>query len=143
MTLPAKVSDDVRRMNPHLWPVAAEPVDRPRTKKDVKDAHSLRAEKELQQLCENYLVQRGYARLTADNAGRGERGYFGHLAKPIGNPLMPDLFVFDLRGRVLLIELKVRYVFQPGQREMIEAGIWKLCDSFNGVRETLNQWEET
>ncbi|MCO6400734.1 MAG: hypothetical protein J5I99_05855 [Verrucomicrobia bacterium] len=143
MSLPGNVSKDVRLLNPHLFPEPVAPVDRPMTKQDVKDAQSLKAEKELQQLCENYLVQRGYARLTADNAGRGERGYFGHLAKPIGNPLMPDLFVFDLHGRVLLIELKVRYVFQPGQREMIEAGIWKLCDSFNDVRETLNQWEET
>jgi len=108
----------------------------------------LKAEKELQALCENYLVQNNYLRLTADNATAvrsdmplGFKGWFGHMHKPKQNPLMPDLFIFDMNGRCLNVELKVVNIWQPGQKEMVEMGFWQVAWSFQQFEELLHDWE--
>jgi hypothetical protein len=107
-----------------------------------------KAEKELQKLCENWLVQRGYQRLTADNAERHHnqaaqmRGWFGHLHTAKRNPLMPDLFIFDSSGtRCLLVELKVADRWQPGQKEMVNMGMWKVCRRCEDFLLLVKGWE--
>lgn len=109
------------------------------------------AEKELQQQCEKWLHHRpNWARLTAENAAiayhrnyMGVRHWWGHLNKPAGNPIMPDLFVFDADGKKppLFIELKASNRYQPGQREMILAGFWLECRTFEEVRAVVEEWE--
>ena len=102
-------------------------------------------EKELQTQCEQWLMHRGYRRLTAENAEKMEyatQGWFGHLVEAKRNPLMPDLFIFDLMmKRCLMVELKVVTRYQPGQLEMINAGIWRECRTFAGFVEIVKEWE--
>ena len=122
------------------------PSDDPRltapSKADIK------LEKELQKNCENYLSQRGYHRLSAPEAEAVARhsghckGWFGHLAKCKQNPLMPDLFIFDAYGRSLQVELKTTKRFQPGQKEMIDMGIWDLATTFDEFQDILFGWEQ-
>jgi hypothetical protein len=139
--IPEKVSEQVRQLNPHLFG-QPEPVDRPFTKADALSALEVKEEKKLQALCECQLEHWGYLRLMAGTAGRATVGYFGHLAKPIGNPLMADLFIFDLRGRCLMVELKTRNVYQDGQREMIQAGFWKQANNFSEFVQIVKTWEQ-
>ena len=113
------------------------------------------SEKELQAACEKLLVERGYYRMTADNATRmygtiltTPNGLFGHIAdeKAVKRaPFMPDIFVFAFPNvrPPLLVELKTKKVFQPGQREMIDCGMWKLAWSVEEFSEILTRWEAT
>jgi len=108
----------------------------------------IKAEKELQQNCENWLhTCRGYLRFTATNAERvakGEHvaGWFGHLHKPKGNPFLPDLFIFnDICTRSLFVELKVRPVYQRGQREMIDNLVWTEVNTFEQFIDVVTAWE--
>jgi hypothetical protein len=109
----------------------------------------IQAEKDLQTICENWLTQHGYVRLTADNAVRenkdrtpGFRGWFGHLNKPKGNPFLPDLMLFDRRGWYLFIELKVRDVWQKGQKEMTMMMDWSVAWNFADFERMVLDWEE-
>lgn len=113
---------------------------------DPPSKADVRAEKQLQADCEGILSVRGYQRLTAHNAATiGDReclGWFGHLAEAKRNPLMPDLFIFsESTHDALLVELKVRDHYQPGQREMIQRGCWLECRSVDEFRRALNEWE--
>ena len=111
-----------------------------------------KAEKVLQGLCESWLTLNGYVRLTPDNcASSGEfgkrgvyRGWFGHLHKPVGNPMMPDLFIYSVdMSRCLCIELKVQPVrWQPGQKPMVDAGIWHLAHDLDGFTVLVTDWEK-
>lgn len=129
------------------------PPEQP-TKQDKK------AERELQKQCEDWLHHHGYWRLTAENAvyllDREDvtfRGWFGHLNKPRGNPLMSDLFLFTPTGekggqgigelgRYLCVELKTSNRFQPGQREMIEMGCWVQANTFEEFTLRVLKWEK-
>jgi len=109
---------------------------------------NIKLEKELQSICENWLHLRGYYRMTGDNAERQHQinnpdciGWFGHLYNAKKNPLMPDIFCFNFRGGCLLIELKTAEVYQPGQKEMIEMGLWKLAFSFDEFKYEVELWE--
>ena len=106
---------------------------------------TLKAEKELQALCENWLNLHGYLRLTPDNAQRKEKpkGWYGHLVVAERNPFMPDLFIFAIDPKPpLFIEFKLRDAYQPGQKEMIEAGFWTECRSFEHFLVKLVAWEK-
>lgn len=112
------------------------------TKADVK------AEKELQRLCQNGLNQRGYVSLTGENAARcastNAVGWYGHLGNPQKNPLMPDLFIFNApMMRCLMVELKTHNVFQVGQKEMIEGRAWWMASTYEEFILQLGAWEET
>lgn len=104
-------------------------------------------EGELQRAAESLLELMQYRRLSADcverNWGPEMRGFFGHLSNPERNPLMPDLFIFDrsLCRPPLLIELKVRDEYQPGQRVLIECGFWQEARSVDAVRALVLAWE--
>lgn len=104
-----------------------------------------REEAEFQKICEQWLHHRGYSRLTAENAKTrrvGHCGWFGHLVNALKNPLLPDLLIFnDKMDRCLMLELKVRPVYQPGQKELIDAGTWNLCFTFEEVEAAVIEWE--
>ena len=106
-----------------------------------------KAEKELQAQCEGLLTARGYRRMTAPEAEAAikpdaiTRGWFFHLHKPLGNPLCPDLIVFDsTMTHCLCVELKTRLVYQPGQSEMIRFGAWYLAENFFDFVALLDNW---
>jgi hypothetical protein len=109
------------------------------------------SESTLQSQCENVLRDRGYigpgpishrAILTAAGA-RGIVGFFVHLHQPQGNPQLPDLLIYDypLRRPPLLVELKVRDEFSPGQKDAITAGLWKLAYCVEEFDALLMKWE--
>lgn len=111
-----------------------------------KRRYSHSPEKQLQADCRNGLLLRGYVELTHTNAAEhaaDAKGWFGHLAKPQGNPIMPDIFVFDARmGNCLMVELKTNNVYQVGQREMLDAGNWELATSYGEFIALLEKWEK-
>ena len=109
-----------------------------------------RDEKKLQEDCEGLCEQRGYRRLVGANiakhlSDKAVKGFFGHIpdlkrtAK--GNIFLPDLPVFDFFGRCLLVELKVWNQYQPGQKEMIDAGLWVECRTVERFGDVLSEWE--
>ena len=120
-------------------------IDAPRPKSDE------RAERELQALCEQDLGLRGYKRMTAHNAfawhtGTDIAGWFFRYPgkRAIGCPLMPDLAVWDamLARPGLFVELKVMPIhWRHGQREMVEAGAWKLATTFDEWAAIRAAWE--
>ena len=122
-----------------------------RTREESQAALDVKAEKELQAQVEQWLHHRGYLRLTAANAERQatdlvtirHRGWFGHWVNNKRNPITPDVCVFDLQGRCLMLELKApgKPKWQPGQREMVHAGFWKLAQSFAEVERLVLTWE--
>lgn len=121
----------------------AEDKLRPPVQRDLKQ------EKELQTLCENYLNQRGYFRLTWENVQHAVSedvslsGWYGHLYECKRNPLMPDLFIFDTCNTKapLLVEFKISNQYQPSQRELIDIGFWKECRTFEEFENMLRGWE--
>ena len=114
------------------------------------DASERRQERDLQAQCEGWLSIRGYRRMTAPEATRAAKeamsdqvGWFFHLSKPVGNPLCPDLIIFNAdMSRSLCIELKVRPTYQPGQREMIDLGCWRVAFGFHMVELMVREWED-
>ena len=56
---------------------------------------------------------------------------------------MPDLMIIDypLRRPPLFVELKVREKWQPGQKNMIAARLWKLAWTVDEFAAILNEWE--
>lgn len=121
-----------------------EPQPAPASKRKVR--YGKDPEKKLQADCRNLLIHRGYVELTPTNLAQraaDAHGWFGHMVKPQGNPIMPDLFVFDAsQRRCLMVELKTHNVYQVGQKEMIDAGCWKLATDAKGFLEILENWEK-
>lgn len=113
----------------------------------------IKLEKELQQQCESWLTLHGYYRMTADEAMRiyecrplsaaNMRGWFGHWTRNQRNPLWPDLYImsYPVRRQPLLVELKVCDKYRPGQREMIELGLWVECRRLEYFIEIATDWE--
>jgi len=134
----ADLTPDERKLTlPH---VPGEP-----TKADIK------AEKDLQIVCEQLLAQRHYHRLTAENAERLLEqdepcaGWYGHWVNSKRNPLMSDLLVMDREGekRPLLVELKHGTPrWQLGQAAFCQIGLWTLCADFEEFEIALSAWEQ-
>ena len=103
-------------------------------------------EKQLQAGCEQYLRLRGYLRLTPDNAKHTPRGWFSHYPgkRAKGNHQMPDLSIYDPQHRKppLMVELKVRNHYEPGQAEHIASGFWLEIRTLKDFVETLKEWED-
>ena len=108
-----------------------------------------KSEKELEREVENWLSLHGYHRLTAENADCKDRaltgarkGWFGHWPENKRNPLMPDVAVFNASMTAcLMVELKCRPVYQPGQKSMILAGIWKQAWTLDEFMLVVQEWE--
>jgi hypothetical protein len=105
-------------------------------------------EKELQGHCEWLLRLRHYRSMTAANSVTvgvlcNLAGWYIHVPQAQGNPLFPDIMVLPYPNDrpVLMVELKVRKKFQPGQKEMIENGMWKLAWSVEEFEAILTEWE--
>lgn len=130
--MPSKVSESVRNLNPQLFDA---PTATPSAPQNA-------TERALQDNCEAWLTNRGYMRLTAQNAlaAKNERGWFGHIAQPKGNPFMPDLFIFA-DDQCLLVELKVREDYRPGQLAMIERGQWRKATTLAEFSGIVAAWE--
>ncbi len=110
-----------------------------------------KSEKQLQAQCENWLRLNWYERLNAGlvaaSASKPElwphiRGWFGHWFESQRNAFMPDLFICNRSmTRCIMLELKVRNVYQPGQKELIDAGLWKQATSLDEAIEIVRKWE--
>jgi hypothetical protein len=110
----------------------------------------IKAEKDLQSACEGMLRQWGYRPSTASEIiasgkdGAITNGWYIHLNKCEGNPLMSDLIIFDYPMRkCLAIELKVVSKYQPGQKEFIKACVWVECMSVEKFVNVVKQWEKS
>jgi hypothetical protein len=90
------------------------------------------------------LLQAEYIAAEATHPGwRGAvRGWYGHWFQSQRNAFMPDLFICDpSMRRCLMVELKVRSKYQPGQRELIEAVLWSEARTLERFIEVLAKWE--
>jgi len=131
----------------HWQKTGEKPEDRAKSAKKAEKRTRM-AENALQTLCENWIHLRGYRRLTANNAclsptSEPFKGWFGHIVNAKKNPLMSDLFIFDrFMSNSLMVELKVRDVYQPGQKEMIASGAWHVAFSFEEFEAILKEWEK-
>lgn len=136
--MPTNVSEQVRKLNPHLF------GDQALTPKLAQQVVTFATERKLQEACEQWLESQGYVRLTAANAmaAKSPRGWFGHLAQPKGNPFLPDVFIFRPAWPSLLVELKVREDYRPGQLAMIERGDWVKATNLNEFKALVTAWEK-
>jgi hypothetical protein len=57
---------------------------------------------------------------------------------------MPDLLVlaWPPNRAPLMIELKVREKYQPGQKEAIALGLWKIALDLSDVARLIDEWEK-
>lgn len=130
---------------PPTAPIAAQtPPPAPGQKRKVH--YKKDPEKQLQNTCRCLLIHRGYVEMTPTNLAEraaDAHGWFGHIVKPQGNPIMPDLFIFDAhQNHCLMVELKTHNVYQVGQKEMIEAGNWELATDYSEFLKILGDWEK-
>ena len=113
------------------------------------------SEAALQSACEDWLVHRGYKRLTAAAVATwtafpasfsAVAGWFGHWRDGRGLPFQPDLLLFDRRmARSLCVELKRADrapKYGPGQAEAIHAGVWCLARTVDEFAVVVIRWEE-
>ena len=113
----------------------------------VPNKADVRLEKDLQNICNNYLLLNGYQLLTNDRAEKHAtnkeiKGWYGHLGKAKMNPFMPDLFIFNRdMSRCIMVELKTNNKYRVGQKEMIEAGIWLEVRELDVMIEILKEFE--
>ena len=105
----------------------------------------------LQATVERWLEQRGYWRMTPKNmamAVRGVvlgemRGFFGHWPQAQGNPLVADLLVvsWPKQRPPLFLELKARDKWQPGQKEAVWLGLWRVAWTVGEAFGHVEEWE--
>lgn len=146
--IPGRVSNEVRRLNPHVFGSGAAMCGTQSiaTQKPAAGANASR-EADMQQACERMLEAGGYKRLTPTNAERCAelpylKGWFAHIARAPGNPFLPDLVIMAVGRPPLLVELKARERFGRGQMEMISGGWWSLCRSAAEFANLLHEWED-
>lgn len=133
-----KMSEGTRRLNSALLASLATPglsiVIQPGPQK----------ESDLQSACERLIESCGYVRLTPGNAeamaGVEIPGWYGHIVRAPGNPFLPDLFVIAWNKPTFYCELKTRNKFSVGQKEMIDAGWWKLAWSLDEFAKLFDAW---
>ena len=113
---------------------------------------ALQLEKDFQGEAERFLRSKGYHRLTptilSGLSGPSAtvfnvRGFFGHWFESQRNAFMPDLLVIAYPNTrpALMLELKTRNKFQPGQKQAITLGLWRLAWSMDDVKRIVEQWE--
>jgi len=101
---------------------------------------------------EAWLTARGYWRLTPANLRTAAqllrpqaslRGFWGHWTDNERNPTMPDLLVLPWPNDrpALLLELKARDVWQPGQKEACTLRLWTPAFSIAEAKRAVEAWE--
>jgi hypothetical protein len=127
----SNASESFRRLNPEI---CGEP-----------DTPEIKSERDLQDACERYLIGKGYARRTEGNILKHwpEKGWFVHLHKAQGNPLLLDLLILANDGRWIEVELKT----DSGRAQRFQAEIIKkshavLVRNMPDFIEVLRKWEE-
>jgi len=113
-----------------------------RAELDVKISE--KSESKEQKLVEMYLMQHGFLPATVDMIQSGKaKGYYWHLNNTRRNPLLLDLLILDARGRYLMIEMKVRDVWQPGQKELVAQGYgvvaWSAAEAIEKIKGWMNE----
>ena len=140
-----EASKSVRELNPGLFAAPAGEPDIPPMPAKV----AAQAEFELQAAVELELHERKYYRMTPANfdaAIKGTiapRGFYGHWTDNERNPTMADLLIvsWTTPRPPLLLELKVRQVFQPGQKQAISLKLWRLAWSLPEAQAIISEWE--
>jgi len=105
-------------------------------------------EKELQSYTENWLKQRGYwPRTPAFLDGRTPpKGWFIHYnpLKTKGNPIILDLLIWTVGGRVLELELK-KIGGKPREHQQVildTTDCAKIAYGFEEVVKIVDEWEK-
>ena len=112
----------------------------------VEDAGIMK-EKDMQSACEKILVRFGFHRLTERNlvafAGTNVTGWFAHWPQAIGNPIMPDLVIWNAAmTRSLCVELKTRKSFRKGQKSAITYKRWTVAVSVDEFAAHVAEWRK-
>lgn len=150
-----RVSDEVRRLNPELFPnegvgapTEADQIDPPPDTGEVENVtEALNApscEADLQNDCEKWLTNRGYGRRTPKKMQDHHTGrWFIHLHQAKGNPILLDLLLLDSNtGRFAEIELKVKGGrVSPDQRALIYRGEGRLAYTLEEFTNIVEEWE--
>ncbi len=109
----AKLDDmgaSIKDLNPHIFSPEQKPIT-PEVKENLTQTFSkgtIKAEKELQNLCESWLMLNGYLRRSTGDIEHAREGakYFVHLNEAKRNPILLDLLIMGADGRYIEIELK-------------------------------------
>ena len=107
---------------------------------------TVKREKELQNLVQNWLRRRGYFYRSSSDilaADMPPRGWQYHLHRTRLNGYLLDMLLLGNDGRYLEFELKVEPVRYAGdeQRALVEKHGYKLFTTFESVREYVLSWE--
>jgi hypothetical protein len=111
-----------------------------------KQIAAVDSESDLQSACERWLSQRGYRRLTKENAvlEGNPVGWWGHLNEPKKNPFMADIFIFDGHGRCLMVELKHgKICWGIGQLNQVQRNFWFLATTLDEFQDLVQAWEQS
>ena len=130
-----KPSADVLALNPGLAEMLGKVVE--------EAAPEVACERDLQEACEAWLVARGYRRRTEGMiaAGMPPRGWFVHLHRAVGNPLLLDLLILGNDGRFLEVELKgPKTAVERHQAKLLGMG-GRLCRDLAGFVAVVSGWE--
>jgi len=133
--------DAYKRKAPMVKP---DPVQAP-----VAAVPSGAAERDLQAKAERFLEARWYVRGTAKNyakvaQGMYCKGFWYHARMPKGEPdVWPDLTVISWPEQrpPLMIELKTRDIWRPGQKQAVGIGLWRVAWTFDEVAMMVKEWE--
>jgi len=101
-------SEDFKAANPELFFNEVSSLASLDVVKDEVESLEI-LERDFQADCERWLMMRGYGRRTEKAILEGDvpaLGWFFHLVKPVGNPLLLDLLLLGNDGRFLEVELK-------------------------------------
>ena len=115
------------------------------TMEELTDAAELRDEREMQNVCESLLRQRGYwPRSDAYLDGRKpERGWYIHLNETKRNPILLDLLIKAHSGECIEIELKTKTgKLRHVQQVLIgHGGATRCCRSVESFVLAVMEWE--
>ena len=127
----SNASESFRRLNPEIC--------------GELDTPEINSERDLQYACERYLTGKGYSRRTEGNILKRwpEKGWFVHLHKAIGNPILLDLLILAHDGRWIEIELKGEKTrIEPHQAAIVQKSHAKLVKNMPDFIKVLRKFEE-
>ena len=141
-SLPDDVSDDIKRLNPDLYPTAQTVRDSTATGHGVEAGK----EAELQRDVEKWLESRGYWRRTPDSISPGfppPKGWQVHIHQAKRNPILLDILLLSHDGRYIEIELKTRSgKLKKHQVPLVESDNGRLARCLEDAQKVVLEWEE-